>query len=57
MKTQRQHTLPKHLEGGGKFEYLTPEIIAIDIAVEKGFATSGQLQDLTYDNSWEEINK
>lgn len=57
MKTQRQHTPPKRPVGGGNFEYLTPEIIAIDIAVEKGFATSGRLQDLTYDNSWEEINK
>lgn len=42
--------------GEGKFMYLTPEITAIDIAVEKGFAQSGELKDIPYDDSWETAN-
>lgn len=42
---------------GGVFEYLTPEIITFDIAVEKGFAESGDLTDVTYDDSWENANQ
>ena len=44
--------------GGGKSEYLTPEITAFDIAVERGFAESAQLlDDITYDDSWESANQ
>lgn len=42
--------------GGG--EYLTPEITAVDIAVEKGFAgsTDSDIPDLPYDDEWENNN-
>ena len=44
--------------GGGKSEYLTPEITAFDIAVERGFAEPAQLlDDITYDDSWESANQ
>lgn len=42
---------------GGESEYLTPEITTFDIAVEKGFAESGDLQNVSYDNSWENANQ
>ena len=43
---------------GGGSEYLTPEITAFDIAVEKGFAESAHLlEDITYDDSWESANQ
>ncbi len=42
--------------GEGKIMYLTPKITAIDIAVEKGFAQSGELKDIPYDDSWETAN-
>lgn len=42
--------------GRGILEYLTPEITAIDIAVEQGFAQSGKLENIPYDDSWEQAN-
>lgn len=43
--------------GGGKSEYLIPEITIFDIAVERGFAESAQLSDVGYDDSWESANQ
>lgn len=42
--------------GEGKIMYLSPKISATDIAVEKGFAQSGNLKDVPYDDSWETSN-
>lgn len=53
------HAHENHSErGGGKSKYLTPEITAFDIAVERGFAESAQLlDDIGYDDSWESANQ
>ena len=53
-QTMKKKTSPN--SGEGKFMYLTPEITAINIAVEKGFAQSGELKDVPYDDSWETAN-
>lgn len=46
-----------HKSGGGS-GYLTPEITIIEIAAEQGFAQSGKvLDDIHYDNSWENANQ
>lgn len=42
--------------GEGKIMYLSPKISTIDIVVEKGFAQSGNLKDVPYDDSWETSN-
>ena len=43
--------------GGGKSKYLTPEITLFELAAERGFAVSGNLDDITYDDSWESANQ
>ena len=44
--------------GGGKSQYLTPEITILELAVERGFAASAQLlDDIGYDDSWESANQ